>query len=764
MYNFVGEPFWHNTGILSYIFYLPYLISAEECSSSNDTPKMAISTEEFSSLNGSPEVAISTEECSPSNDTPEVVISTEESSSAQNGIEKNPVPNETTFDSSDVLIRVQKENMLLQEKVDKSEERVKQFEAALYKCYTVSQAQSLISGQPVLKWEDIDIINALSLKSLSTKTYKYLRNYMNMPLPDISTINRRIAEINVEPGLLNSVLRMMAQQSGSYTSGQKACTLSFDEMKIESKYCYDRASDTIYRPHNYVQVVMAQGILYNWRQPLFFGYDTKLTKVLLFDIISKTEKAGYPVHGVVCDMSGSNQGLLKSLGISMTKSHFDHPVYQERSVHVFADPPHMLKLVRNNLLDHGINTSFGFANSQPLYEVIEYQKGDLKLTPKVSRANLEVKGPARQKVKVAAQLMSESMEKAIQYLGEKGVVQAKTSQATHKLIGLVDKWFDIMNSSKVKGDKPLQSAYTASSSQLLVLNEIIDVFEKARCKDKVFPFQTGIVLSSKSLINLFADMVNQYSIKYLLTRRFNQDDLEETFGILRQMGRAYDHPDPISFKYRMRQFILSRKHVLVSLNPNTVAFRRNSFIVEGIKEFKKLSSPIKKRDTEPMDIDVSCENDLTNENWMEKDCIGDLKLDFDDFTMPDEETDGFEYVLGWVAAKYKHKYPWLSSLEKKDNWVGCKDRGGLQHMNNKFSDSFVELEEIFRKRHSDQLCEESQALIRLIKLAEHVQDIPQDVTKFYFRCRIHFRVRELNRQLSLEKTRKKCQKMKKIVN
>lgn len=386
-----------------------------------------------------------------------------------------------------------------------------------------------------------------------------------------------------------------------------------------------------------------------------------LTKVLLFDIIRKSEKAGYSVHGIVCDMSGSNQGLLKSLGISMTKPHSDHPVYQERSVPVFADPPHMLKLVRNNLLDHGINTSFGCANSHPLYEVIQYHKGDLKLTPKVSIANLEVKGPARQKVKVAAQLMSESMEKAIQYLGEKGVVQAKTSQATHKLVGLVDKWFNIMNSSKVKGDKPLQSAYT-SSSQLLVLNQIIDVFEKATCKDKVFPFQTGIVVSSKSY--LFAEMVNQYSIKYLLIRRLNQDDLEDIFGILRQMGRAYDHPDPISFKYRMRQFILSRKHVLVSVNPNTVTFRSNSFLVEGIKEFKKCSSPIKKRDTEPMNIDVSCENDLTNEIWKEKDSIGDLNLEFDDFTMPDEETDGFEYVLGWVAAKYKHKYPWLSSLEK----------------------------------------------------------------------------------------------------
>ena len=101
---------------------------------------------------------------------------------------------------------------------------------------------------------------------------------------------------------------------------------------------------------------------------------------------------------------------------------------------------------------------------------------------------------------------------------------------------------------------------------------------------------------------------------------------------------------------------------------------------------------------------------------------------------------------------------------EKDNWVACKDRGGLKHMNTKFFYSFVELEEIFRKRHSDQLLEEGQALTWMVKLAEHVQDIPKDVIQFYFRCRIYFRVRELNQKLSFEKARKKCQKMNKIVN
>ncbi|KAK3883367.1 hypothetical protein Pcinc_012305 [Petrolisthes cinctipes] len=71
-----------------------------------------------------------------------------------------------------------------------------------------------------------------------------------------------------------------------------------------------------------------------------------------------------------------------------------------------------------------------------------------------------------------------------------------------------------------------------------------DVGLHTECKGRVYPFQTGIVISSKSLINLFDDMKKLYSVKYLLTRRVNQDLLETTFGILRQMGSANDHPDP----------------------------------------------------------------------------------------------------------------------------------------------------------------------------------------------------------------------------
>jgi hypothetical protein len=65
-------------------------------------------------------------------------------------------------------------------------------------------------------------------------------------------------------------------------------------------------------PSKYVQVIMVRGIIGNWKQPIFFDYGRKITKNLLFKIITKLENIGYPVYALNCDLGGSNRGLRNS--------------------------------------------------------------------------------------------------------------------------------------------------------------------------------------------------------------------------------------------------------------------------------------------------------------------------------------------------------------------------------------------------------------------------------------------------------------------
>lgn len=76
------------------------------------------------------------------------------------------------------------------------------------------------------------------------------------------------------------------------TQLQKVCVLSFDEIKVRKVYLYDKSNDETLKPYNYVQVVMLRGLFEAWKQPIFYDYDCKLTKQILFEILKFVHKSG----------------------------------------------------------------------------------------------------------------------------------------------------------------------------------------------------------------------------------------------------------------------------------------------------------------------------------------------------------------------------------------------------------------------------------------------------------------------------------------
>jgi len=136
-------------------------------------------------------------------------------------------------------------------------------------------------------------------------------------------------------------------------ANDKLVSLSFDEVYISHDICYDKISQQVIGPHKTVQVVMARGIFKSWKQVVFYKYDTPMTSDILLEIITNLYKIGYTVVSVTSDMGPTNMGLWKSMNVSHTNSSFNHPLMPDRRIHVFADAPHLLKLIRNNFLDHG---------------------------------------------------------------------------------------------------------------------------------------------------------------------------------------------------------------------------------------------------------------------------------------------------------------------------------------------------------------------------------------------------------------------------
>lgn len=148
-----------------------------------------------------------------------------------------------------------------------------------------------------------------------------------------------------------------------------------------------------------------------------------MTQLLLFDVISQLHACGFEVAAVVSDMGPTNIRLWKSLGITPTKTSFSHPI-SGKQIYMFADVPHLMKLVRNHFIDSGfVLPNNKYIGKQVIQEVVSLNKGDLSCVHKVTDRHLNAVGSQRQNVKLATQVLSNSMAKAISYLGQKFLLQ-----------------------------------------------------------------------------------------------------------------------------------------------------------------------------------------------------------------------------------------------------------------------------------------------------------------------------------------------------
>lgn len=98
-------------------------------------------------------------------------------------------------------------------------------------------------------------------------------------------------------------------------------------MKVTYTYEYNPSDDSIRFPANYVQIVTVRGQLKSWKQEIFFDFDRKINKTLLFEIVSALYDVDFDVVGIVSDMGPSNQSLWKELDITISKDIFQFLIF-----------------------------------------------------------------------------------------------------------------------------------------------------------------------------------------------------------------------------------------------------------------------------------------------------------------------------------------------------------------------------------------------------------------------------------------------------
>lgn len=298
-------------------------------------------------------------------------------------------------------------------------------------------------------------------------------------------------------GVLQDVLRVMQVIGLTMTDLERTTVLAFDEIKVFSLYEYDKQHDEILGPHKYMQVVMARGLFTKWKQPIFVNFYTKMIKDILMDIIDKLHKASYSVVACVSDYGGGNIGLWKELGITIEQTNF-LPITSE-AVYVFADAPHLLKLIRNWFIDTGFILKNGsLITKQPLEALMQQTtESEVSSCYKLTTAHLKCQKAERQNVALAAQLMSHTIATAL--IHYKPGLDQSLAQSTGEFVELISNWFDIMNSYSLEANIPSKKPFGSDLQfQINVFDSVYDKISTMRCikKNSLQIFRKGMLINT----------------------------------------------------------------------------------------------------------------------------------------------------------------------------------------------------------------------------------------------------------------------------
>lgn len=151
----------------------------------------------------------------------------------------------------------------------------KKLHEILRKILSENQIKLLLGKRKKVIWNEEEMAVAFTLRYYSKKSYIYLREKLNYPLPGLSSLRRWASKINMRHGMLKDVLKFMKLAEEAMSDFEKCVVLQFDEVKVKSIVEYDKGLDEIVGPHMQMQVVMARGLFSKWKQPVFVDFDKK---------------------------------------------------------------------------------------------------------------------------------------------------------------------------------------------------------------------------------------------------------------------------------------------------------------------------------------------------------------------------------------------------------------------------------------------------------------------------------------------------------
>ena len=247
----------------------------------------------------------------------------------------------------------------------------------------------------------------------------------------------------------------------------------------------------------------------------------------------------------ICDMEPQQQRLSRILGVCEERPYFHHPTSEE-PVFFMYDPPHLIKSLRNALMNYDIGFGDGSIASWNFLKTLWSldTARSLRLVPRLTAKHIFLGLGKKMCVRLAVQTFSHSVYAGLMTYKARGLLHPDAQQTAIFVKTMNDLW-DAFNCSDLRG-RGFKQVITRGnlSARLDLLNSassfirsfVFHRLSKKPVSKTYLPSKTGLLITIsayKSLINhLLCD--SPVPMNFLVGRRFNQDCVENCFSQVRR--------------------------------------------------------------------------------------------------------------------------------------------------------------------------------------------------------------------------------------
>ncbi|XP_049273328.1 uncharacterized protein LOC125759099 [Rhipicephalus sanguineus] len=340
-------------------------------------------------------------------------------------------------------------------------------QASVRACFQAAKQTSKKGMRYNQEW----ILECLLMKLKSPRLYQHIRKNEILVMPSKTTLKRYLRSYQSAFGFNAAVMNTLKKKTASMSDLERHGGLLVDEMKLSEHFSVTASGqiqgfvdlgeftkpEDKYQQCDHGMVIMFVPFAGRWSQIVgVFATKGNVRGDILLKILMEAtilvEQAGLFVDHITCDGAPWNRKMWKLAGVSASSKEINgaiqHPVDEMRKLHFISDFPHLLKWLRNGLLQKGFATPEGLVSVHPVREAYLRDRSvrTLKVMPNLTETHLEPNSFEKMRTTFAFQLFGPYVLRGLAFYKEDIERTCGSIEATQLFFSKIQRLITVMTS------------------------------------------------------------------------------------------------------------------------------------------------------------------------------------------------------------------------------------------------------------------------------------------------------------------------------